>query len=208
MSTTRTSKLARFNRRALSTSTFTPPSVVQTPGQVENADDIYTPPDPLLQHTQALLHAELEALMQALYLRLQTAPHLSKSYVQAFEELAADTLYEGMGEKIHADVEDRRAKEGDKRQRHVGTLKKYLLREAARNSRRYNRGLNFFEHDTKSTFTEVRSRWRLLEAEQELTTSSLTDEDEGLGDMEEEYEVGLANLTKCNCQTCLMTWTN
>jgi hypothetical protein len=97
--TTRTSKLALFNRRALNTSTFTPSSAISTPGQLGDSDDTYTPPYPLLQRTQALLHAELETLMQALHLPLQTAPHLSTSYVQAFERLAADTPYEGMGEK-------------------------------------------------------------------------------------------------------------
>jgi hypothetical protein len=59
------------------------------------------------------------------------------------------------------------------------------------------------EHDTKSTFAEVRNRWRLREADGELTTSSLTDENEGLVDMEEGYEFGFANLVKCDCQICM-----
>jgi hypothetical protein len=199
-----TSKLARFKRRALTTSTFTPPSAVNTPGPLENSDDTYSPPDPLLHRTQALLHAELETLMQALYLRLRTAPHLSMSYVQAFETLAADTLYEGMGERLCADIQHRQAREGDKREQFTTTLENHLLREAAKNIRRYKRGLNFFEeHDTKSTVTEVRSCLRLHQSDGELTTSSLTDEEEQwLEDVQYKYVEGLAAI-KCNCQTCM-----
>lgn len=198
---TRTFKLAESYRRALPASTFTPPPEVHTPERVTNADDTYTPPDPLLQRTQSRLHAELEILMQSLHLRLQTAPDLSSSYVQAFERLAADTLYEGMGERMCADMEQRRPGAGAKRKQSAGTLEKHLLREAARNTRRYRRGLNFFaEHDAKSTMTEVR---RLQSSEDEgLTTSSLTDEEEEwLRGAECEYERGLASI-QYNCQTC------
>jgi hypothetical protein len=142
--------------------------------------------------------------MQALYLRLRTAPHLSMSYVQAFETLAADTLYEGMGERLCADIQHRQAREGGKREQFATTLEIHLLREAARNTRRYTRGVNFFEeHDTKSTVTEVRSCLRLHQSDGELTTSSLTDEEEQwLEDVQYKYVEGLAAI-KCNCQTCM-----
>lgn len=199
--TTSTSKLAKFPRRALTTSTLTPPSVVRTPEHLKDSDDIYTPPDPLLHQTQALLHAELETLMQALHLRLHTAPHLSTSYVQAFEDLAADTLFSGMGSRILAAIEYRRAGKSEEKKHFAGTLETHLLREAAKNTRRYNRGFHFFEqHDTKSTVTEVR-RLQISEDER-LTTSSLTDESEWLAELECEYVHGLAALKKCTCDTC------
>lgn len=138
--------------------------------------------------------------MQALHLRLYTAPHLSTSYVQAFEDLAADTLYSGMGSRILAAIEYRRAGKSEDRKRFVGTLESHLLREAAKNTRRCNRGFHFFEqHDAKSTVTEVR-RLQISEDER-LTTSSLTDESEWLAELEREYVHGLVALNKCTCDT-------
>ncbi|KAF3045010.1 hypothetical protein E8E12_003293 [Didymella heteroderae] len=60
-----------------------------------DTDEIYTSPDVLLRQTQALLHAELETLMQALYLRISAvhaSPAVAAKYVDAFERLAADTF--------------------------------------------------------------------------------------------------------------------
>lgn len=136
---------AQLNPRPSIPPPFPQIPVVETPKRPKTSHDTYTPPSPLLQQTHSLLHTHLETLMQALYLRIQTAPHLSPSLVQAFEELAADTLYSGMGERIHAHALHRRVGQGDKRSDFVAGLEAYLRREAARNERRYYRGMNFRE---------------------------------------------------------------
>lgn len=195
------SKLAKFPRRALTTSALTPSLVVRVLEQLEDGEDMYTPPDPLLHQTQALLHAELEILMQALHLRFHTGPHLSAPYVQAFEDLAADTLYSGMSSQILAAIDYQRAGKSEETKHFADTLESHLLREAAKNTRRYNRGIHFFDqHDTESTVTEVRRQH--IEGDARLTSSSLTGESEWLAELETEYVHGLAALNKCTCDVC------
>lgn len=212
-----------------------PPTLASTPStsahprlaaSPPDEEDIYTPADSLLRQTQALLHAELEILMQALHLRLDTplvhtSPVLAASYVSAFEDLAANTMFSGMGERILLNVGYRWARnewstENPRfleRRQFAGSLETHLLIEAAKNTRRFSRGWNFHEEfDKGSTVTEVRNPM-YREGEGELTRDSL------IGDVEkwrrsvggetkkEEHGASINNdceirLDVCDCEIC------
>lgn len=227
-----TCEATELDENALKTS---PPTLASTPftsahprlaASPPDEEDIYMPPDPLLRQTQALLHAELETLMQALHLRLDTplvhsSPVLAASYVSAFEDLAANTTFSGIGERILLNVGYRRARSGWstenprflKTKQFAGSLETHLLIEAVKNTRRFSRGWNFHEEfDKGSTVTEVRNAM-YREGEGELTRDSLIGDVEkwrrtvGVETQEEEHGAPINNdseirLDICDCEIC------